>query len=66
MIFKSWSELGKRLMEIKEEQLLWERRQQGYLESIDCTLTGILKELKGREKDGNKNRRLDGRKRNHA
>ena len=35
-----------RLMEIKEEQLLWERRQQGYLESIDCTLTGILKELK--------------------
>jgi len=46
MKFKSWSELGKRLMEIKEEQRLWEVRQNFIMVNIDITLTQILKELK--------------------
>jgi len=37
----------KRLMEIKEEQLHYEQRQDKYLWMIDKTLTKILKELKG-------------------
>ena len=48
----------KRLMEIKEMQLEHERRTEGYIMAMDETLTEILKELKGRLKDGkDKNKR---------
>jgi len=37
-------------MEIKEEQLGWEIRQERYIFCIDRTLTLILKELKREER----------------
>ena len=40
----------KRLMEIKEEQLNYEERQDEYLYNIDQTLHDILEELKGGKK----------------
>ena len=45
----------KRLMEIKEEQLGWEIRQEAYMNRMDATLTLILKELKGRKDGKSKN-----------
>jgi len=42
----------KRLMEIKEEQLLYEKRQDAYAYRMDATLTEILKVMKGGVKDG--------------
>ena len=45
----------KRFMEIKEEQLLYEQRQDKYLWMIDETLTKILEQLKRGGKDGKNN-----------
>ena len=40
----------RRLMEIKEEQILMEMRQDEYMRNMDKTLTEMLKVMKGGEK----------------
>ena len=55
MRFKSWSDVGKRLMEIKEEQLEYEKLRHDDLIIINNNIIKIgkiLNEMKGGVKDG--------------